>query len=128
MSQELRKFVVRFNLANPLHQKAWSFLKTMDREKFKSNTNLVAVAIAEYFERYYKNEDDPYFETREREEKFIADILNKVENRLNDLLPQYMFANMMPNTQEIQRKQEQPTNSLPENEDIDWDLLESLDN
>ena len=51
MSQELRKFVVRFNLANPLHQKAWSFLQTMDRDKFKSNTNLVAVAIAEYFER-----------------------------------------------------------------------------
>ena len=128
MSQELKKFVVRFNLSNPLHQKAWSFLQPMDRDKFKSNTNLVAVAIAEYFERYYKNEDDPYFETREREEKFITDILNKVENRLNDLLPQYMFANMMPNTKDIQRKQEQPTNSPQENEDIDWDLLESLEN
>ena len=48
MSQEIRKFVVRFNLANPLHQKAWSFLQTMDREKFKSTTNLTAVAITEY--------------------------------------------------------------------------------
>lgn len=128
MSQEIRKVVIRLNLDNPLHQKALSFLQTMDREKFKSYTNLAAVAITEYFERYYKAENDPYFETREREEKFIADILAKVENRLNDLLPQYMFANMMPITQDMQVKQEQPTNSPQENEDIDWDLLESLEN
>lgn len=128
MSQEIRKVVIRLNLDNPLHQKALSFLQTMDRDKFKSYTNLAAVAITEYFERYYKAENDPYFETREREEKFIADILAKVENRLNDLLPQYMFANMMPITQDMQVKQEQPTNSPQENEDIDWDLLESLEN
>ena len=127
MSQEIRKILLRFNLSNPLHQKAWSFLQTMDRTKFVSNTNLAAVAIIDYFERYYKADDDPYFETREREEKFIDDILLKIEKRLNDLLPQYMFANMLPNSQEIQPKQEQQPISTEDDEEIDWELLESLD-
>ena len=128
MSKNIVKTTLRFNISNPTQQKAWNYLQTMDKKKFKSYSNIIAVAIVEYFEKYYKFEDDPYFETREREEKFIADILNKVENRLNDLLPQYMFANMIPNTATIQEPITDNSVSEQDDEDIDWELLESCGN
>ena len=40
----------------------------MDREKYKSYTRAVVVALNDYFSREYRNEADPYLETREKEE------------------------------------------------------------
>jgi len=128
MSKDIVKTTLRLNISNPTQQKAWNYLQTMDKKKFISYSNIIAIAVVEYFEKYYKSKDDPYFETREREEKFIADILDKVEKRLNDLLPQYMFANMMPNTATIQEQMPNNSNLEQDDEDIDWELLESCGN
>ena len=42
----------------------------MDREKYKSYTRAVVVALNDYFSREYRNEADPYLETREKEDAF----------------------------------------------------------
>ena len=59
----------RFNMENPEHAKAWDYLHNYDKDKIKS-TNVAAItAVNDYFDRMGKLADDPYFETRQREER-----------------------------------------------------------
>lgn len=64
----------------------------MDKDEFKSYSHAVAMAVTEYFKRYYRRKDDPYFETREREERFVEQIVNAVENGVEKALPSFLAA------------------------------------
>ena len=57
---EIHRTVIRLNMRNPVHKKAWDYLTGMDKGIFKSYSHVAAVAIAEYFDRYYqvKGPDD----------------------------------------------------------------------
>lgn len=46
---------IRFNLENPIHCKAWEYLRTMDRDKYKSYSNAVINAVNAYFENEYSS-------------------------------------------------------------------------
>ncbi len=59
---------IRLNLCDEQDRQAWEYLQTMDREKYKSYTRAVVVALNDYFSREYRNEADPYLETREKED------------------------------------------------------------
>ena len=71
---------IRLNLCDEQDRKAWEYLQTMDREKYKSYTRAVVVALNDYFSREYRNEADPYLETREKEDAF----LERVETAVRD--------------------------------------------
>lgn len=88
----IRTVCLRFNMDKSLHKKAFEFLKSMDKSAFKSYTQAAAMAITEYFERYFKRCDDPYFETREREERFIEQIVAAVGSAVEKALPGFMAA------------------------------------
>lgn len=88
----IRTVCLRFNMDKPLHKKAFEFLKSMDKSAFKSYTQAAALALTEYFERYFKKCDDPYFETREREERFIEQIVAAVGSAVEKALPGFMAA------------------------------------
>lgn len=88
----IRTVCLRFNLDKPLHRKAFEYLKSIDKSAFKSYTQAVALALTEYFERYFKKCDDPYFETREREERFIEQIVAAVGSAVEKALPGFMAA------------------------------------
>ena len=62
---------IRLNLCDEQDRKAWEYLQTMDREKYKSYTRAVVVALNDYFSREYRNKADPYLETREKEDAFL---------------------------------------------------------
>lgn len=47
---------LRLNLEKENHKKAYEYLCAMDRKKFKSYNQVIADALVEYFERYYKQE------------------------------------------------------------------------
>lgn len=83
---------LRFNIDKPLDRQAWKYLKSMDKDKFKSYSQAVALAVTEYFKRYYKRIDDPYFETREREERFVEQIVTAVESAVEKVLPSFLAA------------------------------------
>ncbi len=83
----IRTVCLRFNLDKPLHKAAFEYLKNIDKSVFKSYTQAAALAISEYFERYFKKCDDPYFETREREERFIEQIVAAVGSAVEKALP-----------------------------------------
>ena len=83
---------LRFNIDKPLDRQAWNYLKSMDKDEFKSYSQAVALAVTEYFKRYYKRIDDPYFETREREERFVEQIVTAVESAVEKALPSFLAA------------------------------------
>ena len=84
----------RFNLDNPEHAKAWAYLHDFDRDKVKSGNTAVVKAVNEYFDRMQKLSDDPYFETRQREERFIQQIVNEVGKAFIAEMPKF-FASLM---------------------------------
>ena len=61
MSQSIRSTIVRFNLDKDLQNKAWQYLQTMDKQKFKSYSHVIAISLVDYFDRYYRSQADPYF-------------------------------------------------------------------
>ena len=83
---------LRLNLDKPLDWQAWEYLRSMDKDEFKSYSQAVALAVTEYFKRYYKLIDDPYFESREREERFVEQIVAAVESAVEKVLPSFLAA------------------------------------
>lgn len=122
MSQNIRSTNVRFNLDKDLQNKAWQYLQTMDKQKFKSYSNVIAVSLVDYFDRYYRNQNDPYFETREREEKFVDQIITAVEHAMEKTLPVFLVGCMTVLSKAPAMAV--PTDTLSEpDEDVDWDFL-----
>ena len=62
---------IRLNLCDEQDRQAWEYLQTMDRQKYKSYTKAVVAALNDYFAREYRNEEDPYLESREKEDAFL---------------------------------------------------------
>ena len=81
---------LRFNLDKPVQRAAWECLQTMDKTRFKSYSQVIALAVVDYFDRLEKLQDDPYLETREREERFVGQIVAAVERAMKDALPVYL--------------------------------------
>lgn len=90
MKEMIKNTNLRFNLEKEEQKKAWDYLQNMDRQEFKSYSHAVANALNYYFEHYYHIQDDPYFETREREELFVTQIVDTVHTALSQVLPYYI--------------------------------------
>lgn len=123
MSNNIRNTNLRFNLDKDLQRKAWQYLQTMDKQVFKSYSHVITLALVDFFDRQYLILDDPYLETREREEHFVEQIVLSVENALKRAIPTF-FTGYTDNLQ----KNDFPvcTPFPPEDEvqtDIDWDFL-----
>ena len=80
----------RFNLDNPEHAKAWHHLHDFDKDKVKSGNTAVIKAVNAYFDRMQKLEDDPYFENREREERFVGQIVSEVGKVFTAEMPKFL--------------------------------------
>ena len=90
MSENIRSTNLRFNLDKEIQNRAWQYLQTMDKQRFKSYNNVIAVALVDYSDRYYRSQDDPYLETREREERFVDQIVASVEAAMEKTLPVFL--------------------------------------
>lgn len=121
MSENIRSTNLRFNLDKDVQNRAWQYLQTMDKKKFKSYSQIIAISLVDYFDRYYKKQDEPYLETREREERFVEQIVTAVENAMNRTLPVYLAGCMVGIAQST--PQVAVAASEPEDADLDWDFL-----
>lgn len=123
MNSNIRNTNLRFNLNKGLQRKAWDYLQTMDKQEFKSYSHVIALALVDYFDRYYRTLADPYLETREREERFVSQIIESVENILKQTLPIFLTGCMF----SIPQSGSSIKASFPQGEenhaDIDWDFL-----
>ena len=91
----VRTTCFRFNMENPEHAKAWEYLHNYDKDKIKS-TNVAAItAVNAYFDRMGTLADDPYFETRQREERFVEQIVSEVGKAFIAEMPKFLASLML---------------------------------
>ena len=73
---------IRLNLANEDDRRAWAYLQNLDRKKYKSYSRAVVAALNDYFRRQERLTDDPYLETREKEDAFLLRVQQTIEHSL----------------------------------------------
>lgn len=125
---------LRFNMEKETQRRAWEYLQGMDRRQFKSYSQVISAALVEYFERHNRMKDDPFLETREREERFIDQIVTAVESALTKALPVFLAGcavglsrSMLPSSEvasPVSPEVKEEANQTETSEaDIDWDFL-----
>ena len=73
---------LRLNLANEDDHRAWEYLRSMDRTQYKSYSSAIVTAINDYFSRQERLSDDPFLETRERQEAFLSEVKDTIREGL----------------------------------------------
>lgn len=121
MGENIRSTNLRFNLDKETQNRAWQHLQAMDKHRFKSYSNVIAVALVDYFDRYYRSQADPYLETREREERFVDQIVASVESAMEKTLPVFLAGCMVGLSQAPVVQPLAAQQGLEE--DLDWDFL-----
>ena len=81
MSQ-IKETTLRFNLKREEDRKAWAYLQSRDPKQYKSYSRTAILAINEFFDRRARLADDPYLETREKEDAFLQQIKQTIEDAL----------------------------------------------
>ena len=74
----IKALCLRFDLADEEERQAYNHLQDRDKAEFGSYTKIVSRAVNEFYERRSRLKADPYFETREKEDAFIARVLDAV--------------------------------------------------
>ena len=130
---------IRLNLCNEQDRQAWEYLQTMDREKYKSYTRAVVVALNDYFSREYRNEADPYLETREKEDAFLERVETAIRDGVKESAPMAMAKNLLEmlvpfvkesvgdnNLPNMAMTMEKPDNEATDNT-LDWEQEADMD-
>lgn len=79
---------VRFNMNSEDAVQAWSLLHSdeVDRE-FKSQNEFIICAINDFYKRHISTKNDPYLETREKEDAFVDRIVEQVTAKILTNIP-----------------------------------------
>lgn len=130
---------IRLNLCEEQDRQAWEYLQTMDREKYRSYTKAVVVALNDYFSRMYRNEADPYLETREKEDEFLERVETAIRDGVKKSVPMAMAKNLMemlvPFVKDLSGKESLPDMPVimdkpdggKEDDDLDWGTEADMD-
>lgn len=79
---------IRLDLLKPEDRKAWEYLQTMDRKRYKSYSKAIVIAVNDYFSRQEQLEKDSYLETRAKEDAFLERILKTVREGAKEAMPE----------------------------------------
>lgn len=86
----------RFNEEKEAERKAWQILHSEEvKEDFRSQNEFVIAAINDYYARHLALKEDPYLESREKEDAFVKEIIEAVEQKVLDNLPGLVGMYMM---------------------------------
>ena len=123
----MRKIVstnLRFNLERAEDRRAWEHLQRMDRSKFRSYTRAVIAAVNDFFERQAHG-DDPYLETRAKEDAFLKEVREAIEQGMKNAAPLNLLSllqgNLTPNVAE-----NEDTEADGEDMDAAMDFIDSF--
>ena len=100
------KTTLRIKTDTPEGRKALGYLKSRDKTRYHSYSDAIIAAVNGYFDRERQLADDPYLETREKEDAFLQKVLETVErgaqaNSLNGLAALLQNAHPAPDTKAI---------------------------
>lgn len=73
---------LRIDTATPEGKQAVFSLKNRDKKEFPSYSALITEAIIAYFARRRAMQDDPYLETRQKEDAFLREIKEQVDQAI----------------------------------------------
>ena len=79
--------VLRLNLDHPEDRKAWEYLQQLDKRKYRSYSKAIIASINDHFDREKRLKDDPYLETRQKEDEFLQRIEAAVQRGLQAYAP-----------------------------------------
>ena len=74
---------IRFDLSREDDRRAYEYLQGMDRAKFKSYTRAVVAALNDFFSQQEKMQADPFLETREKEDRFLRQVLDTIKDGIS---------------------------------------------
>ena len=83
---------IRFDLKREDDRQAYEYLRHMDRKQFKSYTRAVVAALNDFFSRQEKRQADPYLETREKEDRFLRQVLDTISEGIKQGISQNQSA------------------------------------
>ena len=75
---------LRLNLGNEDDRRAYEYLRQMDRRCYKSYSAAIVAAINDHFSRRERLADDPFLETRKRQEAFLSEVKDAVRECLRE--------------------------------------------
>ena len=79
---------IRFNMEKGDECRAWELLHSPKvRQMFKSQNRFVIETVNDYYDRCVEMRNDPYLETREKEDAFAERIVEAVEKKVMSNLP-----------------------------------------
>ena len=79
----IKETTLRLDLDKEADRKAWEYLQSRDREKYRSYSKTVVIAVNEYFDRLERLKNDPHLETREKEDAFLRSVKETIRNALS---------------------------------------------
>ena len=79
---------VRFYEEKEADRRAWEILHSKEVKAFPSQNDFIIRAVNDFYDRHLAISDDPYLETREKEDAFADRIVEKVEQKVLGSLSQ----------------------------------------
>lgn len=73
---------LRLNLDKSSDKKAWEHLKQLDKEKHRSVNQAIIDAINDFYRKEEALKDDPYLETRKKEDAFLDEMRETIREGL----------------------------------------------
>ena len=71
---------IRFDRNREEDRQAYEYLRSIDRTKYKSYTRAVVAALNDFFSRQERIQADPFLETREKEDRFLRQVLDTIRD------------------------------------------------
>ena len=87
---------IRFDLKREDDRQAYEYLRRMDRKQFKSYTRAVVAALNDFFSRQEKRQADPYLETREKEDRFLRQVLVTINEGIRQSMSRFQAVTIAP--------------------------------
>lgn len=75
---------LRLNLNREADRQAWDYLQNRDKKLYPSYSKTIVIALNDFFRRQEQLAEDPFLETREREDAFCRKLSDTL---LHDLEP-----------------------------------------
>ena len=79
---EIKKVTVRFRMDQEQDRRAYAFLMNERKDLHRSISRAVVAAVDGFFSRQEQVRDDPYLETREKEDAFLTRIEQTVRDAI----------------------------------------------
>ena len=106
---------IRFDRNREDDRQAYEYLRSMDRTKFKSYTRAVVAALNDFFSRQERIQADSFLETREKEDRFLRQVLDTIREGIDQGMSNLQVTAM---TQPVQ-PDPQPENTGMDGEDFE---------